>query len=544
MHNRTRTGIMVLVATAAWSAHAVGAVDSTNSVILTPNTITGAAPPVTLGNTTFTNLGLQGVGRVDAAFRDAFGETFGSVSSLQLLDWGRSGNSYTGSFYTLPDRGFNVDSYFSFYEARVQQVDFVFTPYTGAGPTAQDQIAMTYVGGTKFTYPDGIGGFQTTTGVDPGSSVSTLFGKPIPFSLTQTQADGSVAPVNRLAIDAEGLVLHADGSGYLSDEYGPYVYKFDADKRITAILPIPDAILPHAPAGTVNFQSAAAGTNGRRNNQGMEGLALSPDGTKLYALLQSATVQDTNGSQQQTRLNTRLLVYDVSGGAVPTAVEAEYVLQLPTFDVDGSGGPPDRTAAQSEIVALSDGRLLVLSRDGNGYGTGSSNPTMFKSILLVDLNVASPTDIVGNAALNAEGGQVSPGGVLAPSITPLSWVEALNMLNLDELAKFGFNLDNANPDKSTLSEKWEGLALVPALDPENPYDYFLFIANDNDFNTTYGRMLEADGGFFDYDAGLDNDTVFLAYRVRIAPVPEPQTYAMMLAGLGVLGWLAARRRRG
>lgn len=32
----------------------------------------------------------------------------------------------------------------------------------------------------------------------------------------------------------------------------------------------------------------------------------------------------------------------------------------------------------------------------------------------------------------------------------------------------------------------EGLALLPALDPDRPDDYFLFIANDNDFATTDG----------------------------------------------------------
>ncbi|MCW5623408.1 MAG: PEP-CTERM sorting domain-containing protein [Burkholderiales bacterium] len=32
-------------------------------------------------------------------------------------------------------------------------------------------------------------------------------------------------------------------------------------------------------------------------------------------------------------------------------------------------------------------------------------------------------------------------------------------------------------------------------------------------------------------------------RVSVNPVPEPETYALMAAGLGILGWRAARRRR-
>lgn len=32
-------------------------------------------------------------------------------------------------------------------------------------------------------------------------------------------------------------------------------------------------------------------------------------------------------------------------------------------------------------------------------------------------------------------------------------------------------------------------------------------------------------------------------RGQLAPIPEPETYAMMLAGLGIVGWAAARRRK-
>jgi hypothetical protein len=144
---------------------------------------------------------------------------------------------------------------------------------------------------------------------------------------------------------------------------------------------------------------------------------------------------------------------------------------------------------------------------------------MFKSVLLVDL--AGASDIAGTAA-DSEGGQVAPGGVLNASVTPMNWVEGLNMLNTTELTKFNFNLSNAAPNQLTISEKWEGMALVPALDAANPNDYFLFIANDNDFLTANGTMLQGDGLQHSYNAipadgtVAENDTVFLAYRVRIA----------------------------
>jgi hypothetical protein len=32
-------------------------------------------------------------------------------------------------------------------------------------------------------------------------------------------------------------------------------------------------------------------------------------------------------------------------------------------------------------------------------------------------------------------------------------------------------------------------------------------------------------------------------QLYLAPIPEPETYAMMLAGLGLIGFVAGRRRR-
>jgi hypothetical protein len=526
----------------------------------TPHTTAVAGDETTtLGTTVVVNHGLVGVGRISASVPDTFGETFGSVSSLQVTNWTNLGNgSYGGTFNILPDRGYNSGNFYADYAARIQQVSFVFTPYTGStgvGGTslaekiaAQNQILFTSgISGVKFTYLDPTrGALSVTTGLDPAGGTATIFGKVMPYvtSYTGLQSPSSASNttytgINKLPLDSEALVIKADGSGYIGDEYGANIYYFNASKQIVGAIVPPAAIVPHAPAGTVNFGSASAPTNGRRNNQGMEGVSLSPDGTTLFALLQSATIQDSDSNNDQTRLHTRLLVYDVSSNATPAAPVAEYVLTLPTYKANGNNGAVNKTAAQSEIIALDNSRLLVLSRDGNGLGNASENPSVYKSILLVDTRVGNPTNVAGTAA-DAEGGKVtSAPGVLAPGITTLSRVEALNMLNSTQLNKFNIQLDTAPTQVSqlTLGEKWEGMSLVPANDPSHPDDYFLFVANDNDFLTSSGLMRGPDGTIVSYDGFASgypasrlpvnagggninaNDTMFLAYRLTIAAAP-------------------------
>lgn len=48
-------------------------------------------------------------------------------------------------------------------------------------------------------------------------------------------------------------------------------------------------------------------------------------------------------------------------------------------------------------------------------------------------------------------------------------------------------------------------------------------------------------GFGDSTNGSNND--YLVWGVGVAPIPEPETYALLLAGLGLLGFAAQRRRQ-
>jgi hypothetical protein len=56
------------------------------------------------------------------------------------------------------------------------------------------------------------------------------------------------------------------------------------------------------------------------------------------------------------------------------------------------------------------------------------------------------------------------------------------------------------------------MALVPALDPANPRDFFLFVSNDNDFITQDGFQV---GAAYKDQSGADDDTLLLVYRVTL-----------------------------
>ena len=541
---------VVLPIAAAFASPAVVYAQYTSSDrnVLVPNIGTWPSAGVTLGGTSFTDLGLQGVGRFAANSIDAgTGESLGSISDMQITNFLNNGNgTWSGTFNFLPDRGFNGGGIFSNYAARVNTFDFTFTPYTGSSPiSAQNQIAMTFTGSTRFTYDhdnNPLTAPKFTTGLLANGS-RTLFGTTVPTAAgNTTQSDGTVD--NRLTLDTEGLVLDNRagkvGSGWVSDEYGGYIYRFNSGKELVGQLQLPAALVPHSPTGSINF-AADPPVNGRRINQGVEGLSQSPDGSKLFALLQSAAIQDS-GSGNQGRTNTRLLVYDVSASDVPTAPSKQYVIQLPAIDDTGSlvnGTTVNRAGAQSSILALNNHQLLILSRDGNGRG--ATGAPVFKSVLLADLSTA--TELTG---FDAEGAAVAPGGVLNVGVTPIQWTEALNMLGklgnspTIELEKFGLNINTAPGDNNSLSEKWEALGLVPVGDGSG--DYFLFIGNDNDFLTQSGKYLDANGILQNYTAGLENDTMVLAYR--ISAVPEPQTYVLMLAGLAVIAGIVHRRKAG
>src|SRR5262249_11765232 len=105
---------------------------------------------------------------------------------------------------------------------------------------------------------------------------------------------------NYVRLDPEGVRATPDGNFIVSDEYGPFLFKFDRNRHLLQRLPVPDYYKIDNPSGDVDTLADAASvelyftnnTSGRQANRGMEGVALTPDGKWLVGIMQNALIQD------------------------------------------------------------------------------------------------------------------------------------------------------------------------------------------------------------------------------------------------------------
>lgn len=483
-----------------------------------------SAQSVNFEGQTYTNKGLVGVVRVPSNAVDKFGDTLGGFGSGMAMDieaWHKKGDgSYGGTLYMLPDRGWNTQGTVDFH-GRLHKFQVTLTPFTGASTTTQNQLVLDYKDSFEFSKPFG----AKTTGLDPsGVFAPTRFFPELPMSNKE------------IPVDDEAVVFPGDGTVWVSDEYGPYVYHYTLEGKLLEAIRPPDAFIPmrkdstgatvdnfsadSPPVGVTYNPDPGNPVSGRQNNQGFEGLAMSPDRKKLYVLLQSALIQDLDPANiKTTRHNTRMLVYDLEHReplvvGKPKLV-AEYVVQLPLYQDQTTTKTKLLTAAQSELFALNDHQFLVLARDSSAGFTTSNPASVYRHIDLIDISNATN---IANTSYDNIGGSVAPLGVLNNSITPVAYQSFLDINDNSQLNRF--NLHNGAPnDSNDLYEKWESISVVPVHDPKAPNDYFLFVGSDNDFITQNGHMA---GTAYADASGANVDTLVLVYRVTLPSYVAPR----------------------
>ncbi len=94
----------------------------------------------------------------------------------------------------------------------------------------------------------------------------------------------------------------------------------------------------------------------------------------------------------------------------------------------------------------------------------------------------------------------------------------------------------------TLSFQGQTYTLAQAMDPYVQFEGGTLTGPNARFVTTTGGTLDLTSFFgasnFNYAAGgLDQGGT-----LTISAVPEPESYALMLGGLGLVGWMARRRK--
>jgi hypothetical protein len=238
-------------------------------------------------------------------------------------------------------------------------------------------------------------------------------------------------PAASLRLDPEGVRVGRDGSIFISDEYGPYLYQFAANGKRLRSIRIPDKFRIVHPRAKEEDE-LKANKSGRVPNKGMEGLALTPDGRKLVAALQAPLIQD--GGRAGT--NCYLVEIDLATGA---SRELLYPLEKSGLGL-------------SEILAVNDHEFLVIERDGL-HGKEARH----KKIVRIDITKA--TDISTQGSLPAKG--------LPQGVVPVKKQLFLDLLD----PRHGLA-------GSDFPGKLEGLAFGPNL-PDGRR--LLIVSSDNDF---------------------------------------------------------------
>lgn len=246
-----------------------------------------------------------------------------------------------------------------------------------------------------------------------------------------------------LRFDPEGVRVSPAGTCWISDEYGPWIDEFNTEGKRVRRLDVPAKFRVVKPGPNARAELPPHNVSGRQSNRGFEGLAISPDGTKLWTILQSPLLQDhaLDAKGKRIGLNIRVLEVTLSGERAGATRELVYPLAKASNGV-------------SEILAINDHELLVLERDGE-----VGREAVWRQICKID--IANATDVSNVDSL--------PSDDLPRTITPVSkstWLD---------LASERFGLVGKD-----MPEKIEGLAFGPTL-PDGRRT--LIVSVDNDLRT-------------------------------------------------------------
>jgi hypothetical protein len=239
-----------------------------------------------------------------------------------------------------------------------------------------------------------------------------------------------------------------------------------------------------------------------RREIGMVGV-YSPQNPAVINGSVTATLGSSRGFEGMAANQSGDKLYTLLEGTV--AGDAAGTLRINAFDVNtesytGQQWHYKLDAAGTNIgdmTAINDHEFLVIERNG---ATATGGGTPFKKIFKIDLNQVDASGNVGKT-----------------EVVDLMNIADPHDLNGDGSSKFTF--------------PFVTIESVLVLDAHT-----LLVANDNNYPGTGGRNLGSDNTEF--------LKIHLDQALAVSAVPEPSQWALLLGGVGLMGFVARRRERG
>ena len=336
-----------------------------------------------------------------------------------------------GSFLFMPDNGFGAQGNSGDALLRMYAVTPNFKTASGGTGT---------VSAAHYSTGASLGGFTSASYItlsDPNQLLSLKIQADYSRyynSAANPLVDASIRSGRLLTgadLDIESVRKDKNGNLWFGDEFGPYLVKTNANGEVLRREIGMRGVASPQNEAVVNGTISA--TLGR--SSGFEGMAINPNGDRLYTLLEG-TVQ---GDPAKT---LRINAFDVTTEA--------YTGQQWNYKLDAAG------TNIGDMTAINDHEFLIIERNGATATSG----TPFKKIFKIDLNQVDGS-----------------GNVLKTEVVNLMDIADPNDLNGDGSAAFTFPFTTI-----------ESVLILDA--------HTLLVANDNNYPGTGGRDLGSDNTEF------------------------------------------------
>ena len=300
-----------------------------------------------------------------------------------------------GGYLAMSDNGFGT---------KTNSQDFLLRVHTIKPSTRRERVEV----GGGFNLSDPYGRIPFTTWRDGGCQAAAS----LPAGYTCPPRDRLLTGWD---LDIESMQVAPDGTIWFGEEFGPYLLHTDRRGRLLeAPIPTPGVKSPSNPTLLPGEQPTLA------NSKGYEGLAIAPDGRRLFGLLEGPVVGDPA---------TDLRIYDVRLGTDrrPTRFTGER----DTYRLESA------SHAIGDHIAVNRHQFLVIERDN-----GSGPTAVFKRIYLVDTRDRDRDGVVDKTLLVDLMALANPervGGFPDPFTFPFVTIEDVELIDADTIAVLNDN---------------------------------------------------------------------------------------------------------